>query len=80
MPSSDSDSTERRSTSEVTPGPDHPGSEVADEVTDEQIVAVFGEMTENDAYGSRRSAVRAVAARLGLTSRIVYAALERAKT
>lgn len=80
MPSSDSDSTERRSTSEVTPGPDHPGSEVADEVTDEQIAAVFGEMTENAAYGSRRSAVRAVADRLGLTSRIVYAALERAKT
>ena len=47
---------------------------------DAEVVRVFGEMTKTDMYDSKRSAVKAVAERLGLPSRAVYSALERSKT
>jgi 16S rRNA (cytidine1402-2'-O)-methyltransferase len=44
-----------------------------------EIARVFGEMTKSAGLPSRRAAVKAVADRLGLSSRAVYEALERAK-
>jgi 16S rRNA (cytidine1402-2'-O)-methyltransferase len=46
---------------------------------DEEITRVFGQMTDEGRFASRRDAVRAIADRLGLTPRAVYAALERSK-
>lgn len=48
-------------------------------VDDAQIVDVFGQTTEKTASGSKRDAARAVAERLGLTTKQVYEALERHK-
>lgn len=48
--------------------------------SDVAIKALFGEMTKTNTFGSKRDAIKAVADRLGLTSRAVYAALERTKT
>jgi 16S rRNA (cytidine1402-2'-O)-methyltransferase len=49
-----------------------------DPPTDRQIVDEFWRMT-NNASGTRRAAVKAVATRLGLPPKVVYAALERVK-
>jgi 16S rRNA (cytidine1402-2'-O)-methyltransferase len=46
--------------------------------SDEDIAREFGRITDNKAI-SRREAVRATAQRLGISSRHVYAAIERAK-
>jgi 16S rRNA C1402 (ribose-2'-O) methylase RsmI len=47
--------------------------------TDEDIGALFGQLTENGAGGSKRDTARQVAERLGLTTKVVYDALERVK-
>ena len=47
--------------------------------TDEEIGAMFGQLTENGAGGSKRDIARLVAERLGLTTKVVYDALERVK-
>jgi hypothetical protein len=44
-----------------------------------EIASVFGEITNQADVGSRREAVKATAARLGLSPKAVYEALERAK-
>ena len=46
--------------------------------SDEEIATEFGRITDNQPV-SRREAVRATAQRLGISSRHVYAAIERAK-
>jgi 16S rRNA C1402 (ribose-2'-O) methylase RsmI len=46
---------------------------------DTRIAALFGHITESNANPSRRAAVKAVATELGIPSRTVYEALERAK-
>jgi 16S rRNA (cytidine1402-2'-O)-methyltransferase len=46
--------------------------------TDDSIAAEFGLLAENGAL-SRRSAISATARRLGLSARVVYAAIERVK-
>jgi 16S rRNA (cytidine1402-2'-O)-methyltransferase len=51
-----------------------------DPPTDEAVTRLFGRLTKNAASGSRGDAVRQVAARLGLTRKQVYDAIERAKT
>lgn len=59
-----------------------PGSasvQVAEPSTDEDIVSLFGQLTESDDFGSKRETARAVAERLGLTTKLVYDALERDK-
>ena len=48
-------------------------------VDDGQIVDAFGQITETVLSGSKRDAARAVAERLGLTTRQVYEAMERHK-
>jgi hypothetical protein len=47
--------------------------------TDEDIADLFGQLTESGDFGSRRETARAVAERLGLTTKVVYDALERDK-
>src|SRR5687767_9161853 len=46
--------------------------------TDAELAEVFGQLTENDGFG-RREALREVAGRYGMTTRDVFAALERQK-
>lgn len=47
--------------------------------TDDEIVTLFGQLTETDRTGSKRDTARMVADRLGLTTKLVYDALERVK-
>lgn len=47
--------------------------------TDEDIALLFGQLTENRLGESRRDSARLVAERLGLTTKVVYDALERVK-
>jgi 16S rRNA (cytidine1402-2'-O)-methyltransferase len=49
------------------------------EATDSEIFELFGQITENTEAGTKRDAARGVAERLGLTTKQVYEALERAK-
>jgi 16S rRNA (cytidine1402-2'-O)-methyltransferase len=49
-------------------------------VADEDIAKLFGEMTQSGSETSRRGVVKRVAKRLGLPTKAVYDALERAKT
>jgi hypothetical protein len=55
-------------------------TEAVADPSDEEISRLFGEITNNVDLPSRRAAVKAVAARLGLSTKHVYDALERAKT
>lgn len=48
-------------------------------VTDDDIAELFGQLTENGEGGSKRDTARLVAERLGLTTKVVYDALERVK-
>ena len=47
-------------------------------VSDEEIAALFGQIA-NNVSSTRREAIKSVAQRLSLSSKAVYAALERAK-
>lgn len=47
--------------------------------TDDDIAQVFGQLTENGQAGTKRETARLVAERLGLTTKVVYDALERGK-
>ncbi|MDO8793960.1 MAG: 16S rRNA (cytidine(1402)-2'-O)-methyltransferase [Vicinamibacterales bacterium] len=49
------------------------------EATDEEISELFGQITKIVQTGTKRAAARGVAERLGLTTKQVYEALERAK-
>ena len=59
-----------------------PGAKTEDEpmaTTDEDIATLFGQLTENGRGESKRDTARLVAERLGLTTKVVYDALERVK-
>lgn len=59
-----------------------PGSKAENEplaTTDEDIATLFGQLTENGVGESKRDTARQVAERLGLTTKVVYDALERVK-
>ena len=47
--------------------------------TDDDIVMLFGQLTENSLGETKRDTARLVAERLGLTTKVVYDALERVK-
>ncbi len=47
--------------------------------TDDDIAELFGQLTENGAGTTKRDTARLVAERLGLTTKVVYDALERVK-
>ena len=53
--------------------------EVAAEVTEDSVVALFGQITELRESGSKRDAARETGERLGLTARQVYEIIERNK-
>ncbi len=59
--------------------PQEAPEDVPAEHTDDEIVDLFGQITENMAPGSKRGTARLVAERLGLTTRRVYEAVERHK-
>jgi 16S rRNA (cytidine1402-2'-O)-methyltransferase len=48
-------------------------------LSDQEVATAFGEVTKSPHTATRRDAVKAVAERLGLSPKAVYAALERAK-
>ena len=59
-----------------------PGSKdqaLPEAITDEDIGQLFGQLTENRVGESKRDTARLVAERLGLTTKVVYDALERVK-
>ena len=59
-----------------------PGAKTEDEplaTTDQDIAILFGQLTELKQGESKRDTARLVAERLGLTTKVVYDALERAK-
>ena len=59
-----------------------PGSKdqaLPEAITDEDIDQLFGQLTENRVGESKRDTARLVAERLGLTTKVVYDALERVK-
>lgn len=62
----------------IIPPPDS-SEELPIEATDEAILELFGQITENTRTGTKREAARGVAERLGLTTKQVYDALERTK-
>jgi 16S rRNA (cytidine(1402)-2'-O)-methyltransferase len=47
--------------------------------TDDHIAAVFGQITDSNPVASRREALKAAAAQMGLSTKRVYEALERVK-
>ncbi len=62
----------------IIPPPDS-SEDLPIEATDEAIAELFGQITEITRSGTKRDAARGVAERLGLTTKQVYEALERAK-
>jgi 16S rRNA (cytidine1402-2'-O)-methyltransferase len=59
--------------------PKNASEDPVSEATDAEILALFGQITENMETGTKRDAARGVAERLGLTTKQVYDALERIK-
>jgi 16S rRNA (cytidine1402-2'-O)-methyltransferase len=59
--------------------PADPASELPVEVTDDEVVELFGQITELRRDGSKRDVARDVGERLGLSARQVYDILERSK-
>lgn len=59
--------------------PADPAEDVAPEVTDDSVVALFGQITELRQSGSKRDAARETGERLGLTAKQVYEIIERNK-
>lgn len=60
--------------------PIDPTLEPDDVVTDEQVLVLFGQITESARNGTKRDAAREVGERLGLTARQVYDIIERNKS
>jgi len=59
--------------------PGDPTLEPVVEVTDEQVVELFGQITESKTTGSKRETARETGERLGLTAKQVYDIIERNK-
>ena len=59
--------------------PADPALEPVVEVTDEQVVELFGQITESKTAGSKRDTARETGERLGLTAKQVYDIIERNK-
>jgi len=59
--------------------PADPALEPVVEVTDEQVVELFGQITESKITGSKRETARETGERLGLTAKQVYDIIERNK-
>jgi 16S rRNA (cytidine1402-2'-O)-methyltransferase len=59
--------------------PEGPGDRVPDEITDETVMELFGQITELGASSTKREAAREVGERLGLTAKQVYDIVERNK-
>ena len=59
--------------------PVDPASEPVAQITDAQVLALFGQITESTTIGSKRDAAREAGERLGLTAKQVYDILERNK-
>ena len=59
--------------------PQDPAENQLEDVSDEDVVALFGQLTEFGQSGSKRDVARATGERLGLTAKQVYEILERNK-
>ncbi|MEO7158773.1 MAG: 16S rRNA (cytidine(1402)-2'-O)-methyltransferase [Vicinamibacterales bacterium] len=56
-----------------------PGEAVAAEVSDDQVVDLFGQLTDLNQFVSKRDVAREVGERLGLSAKQVYGIMERRK-
>jgi 16S rRNA (cytidine1402-2'-O)-methyltransferase len=59
--------------------PADPALEPVAEITDDQVMKIFGQITELGQSGSKRDAARQTGERLGLTAKQVYDIIERTK-
>jgi 16S rRNA (cytidine1402-2'-O)-methyltransferase len=59
--------------------PADPALEPVAEILDDQVIILFGQITELRQYGSKRDAARETGERLGLTAKQVYDIIERNK-
>ena len=59
--------------------PVDPAQDPVAEVTDEQVIELFGQITESKTTGSKRETARETGERLGLTAKQVYEIVERNK-
>lgn len=60
--------------------PEGPGDRVAEEVLDEDVLSLFGQITELGQSSTKREVAREVGERLGLTAKQVYDIVERSKS
>jgi 16S rRNA (cytidine1402-2'-O)-methyltransferase len=59
--------------------PADPSEFPAEAPSDDDVVALFGQITETGAFGSKRDVAREVGERLGMTAKQVYEVVERNK-
>jgi len=59
--------------------PEGPGDRAPEEITDETVLELFGQITESGASATKREAAREVGERLGLSAKQVYDIVERHK-
>ncbi len=59
--------------------PEAAGDRTPVEVTDDEVLSLFGQITENGAATTKREVARAVGERLGMTARQIYDIVERTK-
>jgi 16S rRNA (cytidine1402-2'-O)-methyltransferase len=60
-------------------GPAEPGENAAEPPSDEEVLAIFGQITDSGAAASKREAARIAGEKLGLTAKQVYEVVERNK-
>lgn len=56
-----------------------PGEAVAEAVSDDDVVLLFGQITDSNSFESKRDVAREVGERLGLSAKQVYGIMERRK-
>jgi hypothetical protein len=59
--------------------PEGPGDKALEVISDEDVLDLFGQITETGAASTKREVAREVGERLGLTAKQVYDIVERNK-
>lgn len=59
--------------------PEGPGDRIPEEISDDDVVDLFGQITETGEFHTKRDVARVVGERLGLTAKQVYEIVERNK-
>jgi hypothetical protein len=56
-----------------------PGEAVEPDISDDDVVNLFGQITDSRSFGTKRDVAREVGERLGLSAKQVYGIMERHK-